>query len=480
MCKSAIAVLSLMSLTLSTVAYADSASTPDPNMVRIEAISLNKTDEILEVRYSIHNGLRQDIWLCEQVSDLHDFEVYLAKDTRTLMIRRRFDVRSSILWSSPPRGSYVRIKGGQNRLESLALTLPIWSVPIFATEWISSQEVRNARQLVIEIAYYSDASPEKPIGSKDGDDRIVVRRDYGELSESAEVLRLTFDNQVIPYIPYVWSPDVGRLLKLTSSTLLDVRYEPSMLDYFYPLAEQQTLFSEAEKKHLGSQTLAHVSDPALVEAVAGDVRRGSRALAVCAGPTAQMIFYDTNQLAQTFTLFGDRTLLTSDKRTFKYVNGISSLRIVTPQIQPFELRTQCARNLINLMSRVSYLRVSGKEGLPSSLGRSQWAYPQVERWSDVVVEAWPKVKAETLLPMFKCPGVTEGKCHYAMNPNCEPNSPPDMVLLFETKAGWNQHGGPELFTFDNHDPKGGCILLNDGTVKFIRTKEELAQLRWKP
>jgi len=54
-------------------------------------------------------------------------------------------------------------------------------------------------------------------------------------------------------------------------------------------------------------------------------------------------------------------------------------------------------------------------------------------------------------------------------------------------------GSPELFTFDNHDPKGGCprlrggklvpaeagILLNDGTVKFIRTEEELQQLRWK-
>jgi hypothetical protein len=67
-----------------------------------------------------------------------------------------------------------------------------------------------------------------------------------------------------------------------------------------------------------------------------------------------------------------------------------------------------------------------------------------------------------------------------MNPNCEPNSPPDMVLLFETKAGWNQHGGPELFTFDNHDPRGGCprklvpvktgILLNDGTVKLVRLR----------
>jgi len=68
---------------------------------------------------------------------------------------------------------------------------------------------------------------------------------------------------------------------------------------------------------------------------------------------------------------------------------------------------------------------------------------------------------------------------YAMNPNCRADSPKDMVLLFESKAGWNQHGGPELFAFDNHDPKGGLVLLNDGTVKFIRTEEELKQLRWK-
>ncbi|MDI6448547.1 hypothetical protein [Anaerobaca lacustris] len=66
-----------------------------------------------------------------------------------------------------------------------------------------------------------------------------------------------------------------------------------------------------------------------------------------------------------------------------------------------------------------------------------------------------------------------------MNAACEANSPPDMVRLFETKAGWNQHGGPELFTFDNHDPRGGCVLLNDGTVKFIRTEEELHALRWE-
>ena len=45
-----------------------------------------------------------------------------------------------------------------------------------------------------------------------------------------------------------------------------------------------------------------------------------------------------------------------------------------------------------------------------------------------------------------------------MNPACKPDSSFDTVLLFETRPGWNQHGGRELFTFDNHNPKGGLVL----------------------
>ncbi len=112
-------------------------------------------------------------------------------------------------------------------------------------------------------------------------------------------------------------------------------------------------------------------------------------------------------------------------------------------------------------------------------------YPKSTNWFDAITSqvTMPKsaIKAimiDRLKKPHVCPSVGEGKSTYAMNPKCKTDSPPDMVLLFETKAGWNQHGGPELFTFDNHDPKGGCVLLNDGTVKFIRTKEELQQLRW--
>jgi len=72
--------------------------------------------------------------------------------------------------------------------------------------------------------------------------------------------------------------------------------------------------------------------------------------------------------------------------------------------------------------------------------------------------------------------------HYGLNPNTEPNSAHDMVLLFETECGWNQFGGPELVSVKNHLEiyrKEGCnILFNDGTVKFIKT-ERIKNLRWK-
>lgn len=73
----------------------------------------------------------------------------------------------------------------------------------------------------------------------------------------------------------------------------------------------------------------------------------------------------------------------------------------------------------------------------------------------------------------------QGACEYAMNPDCGPDSPADTVLLFETHAGWNRHGGPELFTTENYNPPGGLVLFNDGTVKFVRSQEELKQFRWK-
>ena len=79
---------------------------------------------------------------------------------------------------------------------------------------------------------------------------------------------------------------------------------------------------------------------------------------------------------------------------------------------------------------------------------------------------------------FRCPCVKDGRCHYAINPNFKGLfSSFDMVVLFETKEGWNQHGGPEIMSCDRH--KSGCLVLfGDFHVEYVKP-DHLDQLKWK-
>jgi len=102
------------------------------------------------------------------------------------------------------------------------------------------------------------------------------------------------------------------------------------------------------------------------------------------------------------------------------------------------------------------------------------SYPAPDKWCDLLLGGdYAGGKC-----VFVGPAPGAGGCQYAMNPNCEPNSPPDIVLLFETKGGRNRSGGPEILTTDNHGGKGCNVLFNDGGVKFIPT-DKLSKLKWK-
>lgn len=103
-------------------------------------------------------------------------------------------------------------------------------------------------------------------------------------------------------------------------------------------------------------------------------------------------------------------------------------------------------------------------------------YPIADKWCDVLLQ-----RGGAREELFVCKGAfkkgNKEPCHYAINPNCEPNSPPDMVLLFETKGGWNQFGGPEILATENHKGEGCCVLFNDGQVEFVKP-ELIAELKW--
>ena len=105
--------------------------------------------------------------------------------------------------------------------------------------------------------------------------------------------------------------------------------------------------------------------------------------------------------------------------------------------------------------------------------------PEAQMWCDILI------KEEILQQTnFLCPSIkTEiGNSCYGLNKSIIgkqfSNIAPDIVLLFESKVGWNQFGGPELLNTDSHSGKGCNILFNDLSVKFVK-KKNLDKLRWE-
>jgi hypothetical protein len=192
-------------------------------------------------------------------------------------------------------------------------------------------------------------------------------------------------------------------------------------------------------------------------------------------PYLSLIFYYNKERIEQITMYGLSLIVTDKSHWFSYERELPNLLLAGPQeIKMLLLRLHCGLKLWALYEEFNIFSKSVK------------SYPLPIGWCEMLVKnkfagdsQGNEISEQQMRKLFVCPGVADGRSNYAMNPNCRLNSQPDTVLLFETRAGWNQHGGPELFTFDNHEPKGGCVLLNDGTVKFIRTKEELQQLRWK-
>jgi hypothetical protein len=321
------------------------------------------------------------------------------------------------------------------------------------------------------------------------DEGLLVPVFFHEIKgENEHTLKTTVENLSIPYMEKIYHPSRLDPPDLISCVKVELQYQPSMLEYFFPYRSQQSLLTPDEMGYLKSGKTLVLENKQEIQIIANDILRTETANTIIGGDSVRYrnyvdveCHYD-NKPSLSFSIYDDHTLLIEGEE-FSGSEGFPSLKILTPQIQAFDLRMRCAANLKNLWYRFRFYNQGEALRRNDSSIRSQPLYPTPNVWCDDILRPYPALNSFAAVrrnaELLVCPSAGEGKNHYAMNPNCKTNSPPDVVLLFETKAGWNQNGGPELFTFDNHDPKGGCVLLNDGTVKFIRTKEELQQLRWK-
>ena len=167
-------------------------------------------------------------------------------------------------------------------------------------------------------------------------------------------------------------------------------------------------------------------------------------------------------------------------------NGFAIAGIVVPTVSGLFVLPLMLGIMMPALARtrqIAFRMVCGTN--MSALGKAMLIYsndyddiPTPSKWCDLLIE-----HTEVRPSMLRCEGATEGPCNYAMNKNIEKldagRATPDMVLLFETHPGWNQSGGPEILTTDNHRGDGCNVLFMDSHVEFVKTKD-LDNLKWKP
>jgi len=442
--------------------------------VTIALIDRNLTERVFQLRYQIRNGSEHDIWLCDVMDVGHtEFEICWNKDGPGFLIRRRSHVEQWYVLRNPPLSRYVRLRAGESWAESLLLPIPLRPHSVVASEVVPA-DVEYIERVALEIGYYEESAArfirESLAQEEKGylNEQFFVYHRSGPALQREGILRLAVNDA---HVRATGSEPGRRAPNLSNCTRLAISYEPSMLAYFFPYADQQSLLSSAEKDYLESAEVTRVDDPKSLKAFAYEISQGICQGLIAQGAKAHIVCFENDNRCVSFDLYHDAAV-TDEGNPFYYTRfyeeASPNLGQLMPQIRPFALRLRCARNLVDLNERIRFY-----------LAKEQ-TYPEQNGWCDVIVHTWRAWYIDDFVfRPFICPGAPEGKSHYAMNPNCKPDSPADTVLLFETKAGWNQHGGPELFSFTNHDPRGGCVLLNDGTVKFIRSEDDLSQLRWK-
>jgi hypothetical protein len=511
-------------LCLASAGWAQNGSQVDPNAgsstgVTLSLIERKLTDKCLTLRYEIANRSDRDIWICESMdvwSEWGDVEVHIGKDDQTLFVQRRLDVPMSV-WREQPAGRNVRLPRGQTRAEVLSLTLPVRRRQVYASVWGLSRAARATR-MVLEIGYYEGNLPatilqrieeeernptqEKATlpaygiglagamggtvhfnsfynrGVRARDEQVVIPWTRQSL-KGENVLRMAIDDVSIPCSTEYTQP---KRIHVTPCKKIEVRFRGSPLGFYYPYPQEQSLLSEQEKRSVESIKRLETTDYWDIMGIAYVTSTGADSVFYPDHGAADLTCYRKDGSVVSFTVYDSVYVVTPDGQVYRCREELERLRTLSPQVKTLDLRMQCAANLKNLWY---YFRLypilkhastdsgfwNGRDhavALAEALKTGEKAYPSPDQWCDAAADQ-----------QRVCPSAGEGRCHYAMNPNCRYDSPGDVVLLFETKAGWNQCGGPELFSVDNHDPRGGCVLLNDGTVKFVRTPEELRRLRWQ-
>lgn len=126
----------------------------------------------------------------------------------------------------------------------------------------------------------------------------------------------------------------------------------------------------------------------------------------------------------------------------------------------------CVNNVKQLGLAVQIYAVDNKDKFPLS-----------KTWCDAIQMSAGSPK------VFQCHVVPDLRCGYAFNTKLSGKKSaevdPQTVMIFESDAGWNASGGPELFLKSPRHGKRFIVGFADGHVESV-TAVRLQNLRWDP
>ena len=174
---------------------ADVMTAEEDAIVKVVLTKLDVNDQTLEIGLKIINNTGHDVWVCNgyERSDgsIRYFDRFMDKDNKTLVLRRRYGL--TLRWlernAIPRNFRYLRLRPGQEKVESHSYTLPVTPLSIFTS---SSGNAGSAQSLAIEIGFYDEDLRALILGVVDIAERIGYDDDAVSAATSSVPLTLYY------------------------------------------------------------------------------------------------------------------------------------------------------------------------------------------------------------------------------------------------------------------------------------------------
>lgn len=166
----------------------------EDTIVKVVLTRLDVNDQTLEVGLKIINNTDHDVWVCNGYEraggSIRYFDRFMEKDDKTLVLSRRYNL--TLTWlerNAVPRNfRYLRLRPGQEKVESHSFTLPVTPLSVF----LSSQgNAESAQRLAIEIGFYDEDLRALILGVVDVAERFGCN-DSAILAAESETPRLFY------------------------------------------------------------------------------------------------------------------------------------------------------------------------------------------------------------------------------------------------------------------------------------------------